>query len=98
MAEFGRTCISVPSDSTLHLQKQVVILAWTAQSYRARGNGSLPGFPDVLALNEKRFVHSRIKPQITKPRGGRKSLLNNSLHSAYKKPSPQAVDLRQGSE
>lgn len=88
----------MPSDSPLHLQKQVVVLTWIPQSYRARGDGTLPGFPDVLALDEKGFACSPIKPQITKPRCSRKSLSTNSLHCAYKKPSPQAVDLRQGSE
>lgn len=58
----------------------------------------LPGFPDTLAFSQKGFMHSRIKPQITKPRGSRKSLFANSLHSAHRKPSPQDVDLRQGSE
>lgn len=57
-----------------------------------------PGFPDVPALNEKGFVSSHIKPQITKPRGSRKSLFTNSFLSTYEKPSPQAGDLRQGTE
>lgn len=88
--------MSMPSDSTLHSQKRAVVLTWTPQSYKARANRTLPGFP--VALNEKGFVCSPVKPQVTKPRGSRKSFFTNSLHSAYKKPSPQAVDLRQGSE
>lgn len=60
--------------------------------------GALPGFRDVPALNEKGFVSSHIKPQITKPGGSGRSLFTNSFLSAYEKPSPQAVDLRQGTE
>lgn len=56
MAEFGRTCISVLSDSILHSQKEVVVLTLTPQSCRAGRSGTLPGFPDVHALNENGFV------------------------------------------
>lgn len=53
VAEFSRTCIPVPSDGTLLSQKQALVLTWTPPNYRARGNGSLHGFPDGFVLIEK---------------------------------------------